>query len=519
VREGSRGGVTLEGVGKTFGSVNALVSVNMTLEPGRIHALVGQNGAGKSTCLGTIAGRVRPTTGTVTVDGREWPASVTPGYARDAGVTAIYQELSLVPRMSALDNAFLGASPARLGLVDRRTMRRRFAALSERLGVTIDPDAAADGLSLADQQMLEVMRALALDSKVLLLDEPTAALAPPERATLFSIMRELKAQGLTLIFVSHYLDEVMSISDTVTVFRNGRLVETGEVGDWSESRMIKEMLGEELAALEEVSERAGEEAERAEVEPALRVEGLSSRDGLRDVSITIRPGEIVGLGGLVGSKRSTLMRTLAGLGRGASGRIWLNGVERSIPSSPRAALRAGIALIPEDRKSDGLLMLMSARDNIMIGDLGGCSTAGVMSSGRFKARSDDLGGRYDIPDEMLNRPAGELSGGNQQKLLLARWGTRVPIVLLADEATRGIDIGAKQKILVTLRELADQGLAILFVSSELEEVTAISDRVYVLREGAIVAELDKADRTSGDRILDHAFGQATAAGPGGGAER
>ncbi|GAA1828317.1 sugar ABC transporter ATP-binding protein [Pseudonocardia ailaonensis] len=510
-----RGFVSLRGVSKSFGHVEALRSVDLDLAAGQIHALMGQNGAGKSTCLGVVAGRLAASTGSLTVAGEEWGDDHDARRARRAGIRAIYQERSLVPTMSAVDNVFLGELPSRGGFTHRGAMRTRFDELSRRLGVRIPPGARADSLSGADQQIVEIMGALASESRLLLLDEPTAVLAPPERERLFALMRDLRDRGLTMILVSHYIDEVLAIADTVTVFRNGAKVAHGPVAEWTEKRLVEQMLGHEMAVLSRLEESSSDAAESSGssggVEPGgsapvLQVSGLHSGDGLRGVDLEVRAGEVVGLAGLVGSKRSTLLRTLAGLGTGATGRLMVGGREVGVPRSPREALRHGIALIPEDRKADGLVLSMGSRDNVMISDLGRCSRRGFVSRTRLRAQTSAHGLAYGITERMLDQPAGELSGGNQQKLLLARWANRVPRVLLADEATRGIDIGGKEQILTALRALADDGLAVVFVSSDLEEVAAVCDRVYVLRDGATAGELTR--RHGGitqARILDIAF--------------
>jgi ABC-type sugar transport system ATPase subunit len=507
--------IALRGVSKRFGPVTALSGIDVAFQPGLIHALVGQNGAGKSTCLGIVAGRIAATEGEVVVNGARWPDGITPALARRAGVATIYQELTVLPAMTAVDNVFLGSDRSRLGMVPDRDLRRRFKELSAWLSVEIDPGARAGDLSLADQQMLEIMRALSVDCRVLLLDEPTAALSEHERRALFRVMADLKQRGVTLIFVSHYLDEVEASSDTITVFRDGRLIETGPVESWTRPRMLEAMLGKELEALESVSAAHADPARRAVAArrgngsqpPAerLRVEGLTSRNGVRDVDLTLHPGEIVGLAGLVGSGRSSLVNALAGAAGRVSGRMWLDGEEVGPPRTPRAAWSRGIALIPEDRKASGLFMALSSRENMMIANLQRISRIGMVRRRRFRDRSDALGHEYDVAAGVLDRPAGHLSGGNQQKLLLARAGNCGPRILLADEATRGIDVGAKAVVMRTLRRLADSGMAILFVSSELEEVAALSDRVYVLRDGRVVAHFDGRSPISEDGILDAAF--------------
>ncbi|MGX5805486.1 sugar ABC transporter ATP-binding protein [Bradyrhizobium sp. Arg314] len=501
----TKGAVSLRGISKTYGGIKALTNIDLDLAAGQVHALIGQNGAGKSTCLGIIAGRISATSGTVTVRGVAWPNSMTPASARNAGVSTIYQELTVVPTISALDNVFLGNMTTRFGMVAERSLRRRYGALCDRLGVAIDPDARAGDLSLADQQMLEIMRALSGECNVLLLDEPTAALSQRERVALFSAMRDLKGQGVTLIFVSHYLDEVEANSDTVTVFRDGRLIESGPVSKWTRERMVTTMLGAELEGLEHRLAESSIGRVRAARKELLRVENLSSRDGVCDINLEVRAGEIVGIGGLVGSGRTSLLKALGGASKRTSGKMWLDGHAVALPRTPYEARRLGISVVPEDRKADGLFLAMSSRENIMLGNLKSYSRAGFVQKSRFTRRSDELANEYDVSRKFLERSAGELSGGNQQKLLLARAANGPTRVLLADEATRGIDIGAKSVILQTLRRLADTGLGIVFVSSELEEVAAISDRVYVLKAGRLAGYLDGSKPITEVAIIAAAF--------------
>jgi ribose transport system ATP-binding protein len=498
---GNRAAVHLAGVSKRYGAVDALSDVSLTLEAGKIHAWIGQNGAGKSTCLGVLAGRIDASGGSTTVMGRRWPASMTPAQARRGGVATIYQELTVLPAMTAVDNVFLDEAGSRFGLVPERDRRRRFAELADRLGVTIPAAARAGELSLADQQMLEIMRALSGECQVLLLDEPTAALSAREREALFSVMAELKARGVTLVFVSHYLEEVERHADTVTVFRDGRLVGSGPVAEWPRGRMLDAMLGAERESLERIAVQAASEPVRLG-EPR-RPERLRY---VRDhATVTVRAGEIVGIAGLVGSGRTSLLHALSGVAPAGDARMWIDGAEVRPPRTPREAWRHGIALIPEDRKARGLFMALPSRENILLSDLRPACSMGVVRRSRARRRAAELGHDYGLSDGLLERPASQLSGGNQQKLLLARCANRTPRILLADEATRGIDVGAKGVILQTLRRLADAGLAVVLVSSELEEVAAASDRVYVLREGRVVAHLDGREPITEERMLDAAF--------------
>jgi ABC-type sugar transport system ATPase subunit len=451
-----------------------------------------------------VAGRLTPTSGRVTVGGIPLPPTVTPHLARSAGITAVYQELSIVSTMSVLENAFLGRMTGRLGLVDYRSLRREFADACRRLGVALDPDARAGTLSLADQQMLEIIRGLLLKSRVLLLDEPTAALANSERDALFAVMRDLRSDGVCLVLVTHNLEEVLANADVVSVFRDGRLVETRDVGGWSVEALVQKMLGKELQALSRVARSHASPPPRAN-ERLVRLEQMSA-GRLRDVSLHVGRGEVIGIGGLVGSGRSTLLRALSGLQPASSGRLWVNGRQVPLARTPRQAWQAGICLIPEDRKVAGIIPGMSGRENIVLGDMAATGAWGLVRRRHVRQQTEVLAQEYGLPDWMLDRPAGQLSGGNQQKLLLARWGFRAPAVLLADEATRGIDIGAKGQVLETLRRLADGGMAVVFVSSELEEVTAISDRVYVLHAGQMVGELDGHGDLGPSEILNCAFG-------------
>jgi ABC-type sugar transport system ATPase subunit len=506
----------LRNIGKRYDEVSVLSDISLRLERGKLHAFVGQNGAGKSTCLGILAGRVAPTRGQVIAGGREWPARMTPLAARSAGVAAIYQELSTIPGLTAAENALLSRLRTRRGVVSRRALHRSFAELASRLGCSIEPDVRAGDLSIADRQMLEILRAISFDCSLLLMDEPTAALAPAERSSLFSTVNELLGSGVTVVLVSHYLDEVQAHADTVTVFRDGHLIGTGPVSDWSRRQIMSGMLGDEFEALSlaaanrqaprEVSASAVTVSPAATSKPLLRVSGLHSDDGIRDIALEVRAGEIVGLGGLVGSGRSSLLRALGGVGRNASGQMWLDGRVVAVPRSVRRARSLGICLVPEDRKTQGLVLGMSAWENALLDDMRSASVCGYVRRRRGLSEAGRATAQFGLPSRMLRQPVGELSGGNQQKVLLARAARSSGRLLLADEPTRGIDIGAKSVILETLRRLADQGRGIIVASADLDEIAAISDRVYVLREGRVVGELDAAGELSEDKILRQALG-------------
>jgi ABC-type sugar transport system ATPase subunit len=486
-------------ISKQFGATRALDSVSLDLQDGTIHALVGENGAGKSTFLGVLAGRVAPTSGHAEVFGEEF-AFGDPRFARRAGIVAIYQELTTIPAQPAYANVFLGQSRSRAGFLSTREMRQRFRELCGQFDVAIPADVPAGRLSVADQQMLEIMRGIEAKSRIIFFDEPTTALAVSERQALFRVMRQLQASGVTMMLVSHNLDEVLEIADAVTVFRDGRLEAHAPTADWTKRSLVRAMIGHDLpppAAMRR-------SVPASESPPVLRVQDVTLPGALESVSLEVAAGEILGVGGLVGSGRSSLLRALAGLERRSTGQIWVDGRERTWSRSPRQSLGYGIALIPEDRKAQGLVLGLSAADNITMSDFSTVGRAGFISPRATRERARSVAKDYGFDVNRIDTVVRNLSGGNQQKVLLARWSHRAPKLLLADEPTRGIDVGAKDEILTTLRRLADEGLAIIVVSSELEEVTAISDRVVVLAQGRLVSTLEGED-VAVSRILHDAF--------------
>ena len=486
--------VRFKEINKAFGHIVAVKAASLEISAGTVHALVGENGAGKSTLLGMLAGRIAPTAGQIEVFGDVLQAGNVRA-SRLAGVVAIYQELTIVPALSACANVFLGQTRSSFGFLAERTMRRRFEELCARLGISIAAATVAGTLSVADQQMLEILRALQSKARILALDEPTSALAPPERDALFARLRELRADGVTILLVSHNLDEVLAIADRISVCRDGELVRTAPVDTWTKASLVAAMLGHDL-------QQGDRRLARKTARPLLEATGIIVPDKIESVSLSVSPGEIVGIGGLVGSGRTTLLRTLAGLEPRASGRLAIDGKVRSLPTAPARALALGIALIPEDRRQ-GLVFELTAQENIVLGDLSATAIAGFISERRLHRRAAAAIRGYDFNLRRLGMNASSLSGGNQQKLLLARWRHRKVRVLLADEPTRGIDIGAKEEILRNLRSLADQGLAIVFVSSELEEVAAVSDRIVVLSAGREAGNLNAGASVSD--ILSAAF--------------
>jgi ABC-type sugar transport system ATPase subunit len=488
-----------EDVWMRFGQTVAVRSVDLEVEPGTIRGLIGENGAGKSTFLGIIAGRLRPSAGRIEVAGAPMPLG-SPRLARRHGVAAIYQELALVPALSAVANVFLGAESVKGGVLSERGMRRRFRELSDRLGAEIGPDTPVRDLSVGDQQMIEILRGVHARSRLLLLDEPTSALERPERDRLFRSLRELRSEGVTSIFVSHDLDDVLEVTDQITIFRDGAVVSSEESRLCTKGDLVRVMLGGAAAEISHL--------ERSTPEP--RGISMNARDvelpgKLEGINLEVRAGEIVGLGGLAGSGRSSLLRTLAGATGGATkGSLQMAGGKvRGLPRSTGEASRLGIGLIPEDRKHAGLVPGMTAVENIM---LPGFAGVGLISRKAARRTAAAAAERVGFDPGRLETEARHLSGGNQQKLLLARWAIRDLEVLLADEPTRGVDLGAKAEILQTLNELAYGGLSILIASSDLEDLEAIADRVIVLSGGEMRAELsrERAEINAG-RILHAAF--------------
>jgi ABC-type sugar transport system ATPase subunit len=493
--------IRCHGLAKNFGAIQALHPTDFEVKVGTIHALVGQNGAGKSTMLGIIAGRIPPSAGTVEVFG-ETASLGDPRSARAAGIVGIYQELTVIPAMSAVDNVFLGQMPSTRGMLARKPMRRQFDAMARRLGVTIQPDAESRALSVADQQILEIMRALQSEARIILFDEPTASLANPERRALFRLMRDLRDREHSMVFVSHNLDEVIEIADEITVFRNGRLVATRPTKEWVKSSIVAAMLGEDMG---DVYRRRAGTGDRSK--PLLmRAHNVTVPGALHCVSIDLRQGEVLGIAGMVGSGRTSLLRALAGLEPGSSGSLEMHGKTVLWPHAPRAARRAGIALVPEDRKTQGLVLKMSAMENVALGDLGRGTFRGLFSRSTLRTAMMKIARRFRFDTARLGHDVSDLSGGNQQKALLARWWFSRPDVLLVDEPTRGIDIGAKGEILDALRDFASEGTGVVIVSSEFEELVSLADRVVVLAEGRQVKELDAASSPLNmEAILNAAF--------------
>jgi rhamnose transport system ATP-binding protein len=485
-----------QGIHKSFPGVRALNNVDFDLRAGEVHGLVGENGAGKSTLVKIITGAYAADAGRVEAFGHELRHG-DPRARRRAGIAALYQELTIVPEMSAAANVFLGRPRRRGVFVSRSDTHRAFRQLTTRLGLTIDPDVRAASLSVANQQMLEIMRALAADHRILIMDEPTASLGHAEREHLYETIRGLREAGVATVYVSHNLDEVLAVCDRVSVMRDGELVATEPVERWTKDSLVTAMLGHVLRKRQPQRRRTAEEE-------VLRVEGLSVPGVLEDISFTLRRGEILGLGGLVGSGRSELLRGLAGAEGNADGRLFVRGQERPWPRTVRSALALGIALAPEERKSQGLVLSLSAAANVSLTDMKTVASGPLLRERRRLHRAAEIMRPLAFDTSRLRESAGSFSGGNQQKLVVGKCLHRRPEVLLMDEFARGIDVGAKAEMLDVVTRLAVEGTSIIIVSSELEELVEVADRVLVLARGRLIGELGHAD-ASVERILRLVF--------------
>jgi ABC-type sugar transport system ATPase subunit len=487
----------MRGIEKAFPGVHALRGVDLDLYAGEALALLGENGAGKSTLIKVLAGAHPPDAGRIFLEGREVRIR-TPLEARHARVAVIYQELNLVGGLSARENIFLGREPRRAGFVPRSWERRGTAELFERIGVRIDPEARCRDLTVAQQQVVEIAKALSLHARILVMDEPTAALTLREVERLFGIIRELKSQGIGVIYISHRLDEIFALADRVMVLRDGAHVATRPIGDADRAGLIEMMVGRKLQ--QEFPKR------RAAIgPPRLVVRRLCRRGAVRDVSFSIRSGEVVALTGLVGAGRTETVRLLFGADRADSGTIELDGRPLRI-RSVRDAIRARIGLLTEDRKSQGLVLCLPVRENFGLLNLCAFTRWGFVSrrqeGAAFGRYMDRLRIRIPHPDQL----ARNLSGGNQQKVVLAKWLQRNCDVIVFDEPTRGIDVGSKYEIYLLINELAAQGKAILMVSSELPEVLGMADRVLVMREGRVRGEIADVPHATQEDVMRLAVG-------------
>jgi rhamnose transport system ATP-binding protein len=492
----------LRGLTKSYGGVHALSDVSFAIRPASVHALVGENGAGKSTLVKILTGVVHPDGGEVLVTG-EPQRIADPQTAHRLGIVAMYQEPTVFPDLTVAENVFAGRQPrGRLGTVDWSAMKASVARLLDGLGVDFGPETPVRGLGVADRQLLEIAKALSSSARLLIMDEPTAALSPHEVDNLFANVRRLRERGVAIVFISHRLEEVSAIADAVTVLRDGRHVATRPASELPHGEIVRLMVGRSLDAL-----FPKEEAEIGDV--VLRAQKLSRRGVFSNVSFELRRGEIVGLAGFVGSGRTEVARAIFGIDRLDGGELWIEG-RRFRPRSPRAALRRGLAYLSEDRLQQGLVQPMSVSENASLAVLPELTPGGLLRPRRERALArrfmDELRIKATSPAQVVR----SLSGGNQQKVVLAKWLAAEPRILILDEPTHGVDVGTKADVHRTISHLASQGLTILLISSELLEVLGMSDRVLVMREGLLVAELDRSEATE-ERIIQAAAGVEAAA--------
>jgi len=493
-------GAVLEmiGVSKGFPGVRALADVDFQLFPGEIHALMGENGAGKSTLIKVLTGVHAADAGEVRLGGER--VSVTgPQHAQTLGISTVYQEVNLCPNLTVAENVFIGREPSKAGAIRWREIRRRAAELLTRFHVDVDPGARLGTCSLAIQQLVAIVRAVDISAKVLILDEPTSSLDRDEVEQLFTVMRRLRDDGVAILFVSHFLEQVYEVSDRMTVLRNGRLVGEYRTAELSRIDLVGHMTGRTLSTLEQLHVR--DETARVQAEPILKAQGVGRRGAIAPFDLEIHPGEVVGLAGLLGSGRTEAARLMFGADVADSGTITLGG--KPVPlRGPNAAIDHGVAFCPENRKSEGLIEDLTVGENIVLA----LQAANGWLRPLSQARRQELVGRY-ISALRINpadpdMPARNLSGGNQQKVLLARWLITQPKLLILDEPTRGIDVGAKAEIQKLVVSLAEDGVGVLFVSAELEEVLRISHKIEVLRDRRLITEIGNTGTVTPEGILE-----------------
>ncbi len=486
----------MNGISKRYGGVSALEKAELTVEGGRIHAILGENGAGKSTLIKIMAGVVAPDEGRMLVDGQE-VAFASPAAASRAGIACVFQELSLVPDLSVADNIAIAYPPRRLGLIDRPAQRRLAEEALARAGAEeIHPRARVKDLPLSRRQMVEIAKALVGKPRILILDEATSALTAGDVAKVFAVLKRLRQEGLALLYISHRMHEIAELADECTVFRNGRNVASYRAGAKTDDEVVELMIGREYKhVFPPKPPRLHSDAK-----PVLECKALSWGSRLSDITLAVRPGEVVGLGGLDGQGQRELLLALFGVLRGCSGDVLIDGAPARISGPAKARTAAvGMALIPEDRKTEGLMLPMTVRENLTFAALDKVSTGGIIDRSRENRLIAEMVELLAIKARDLDAPVGELSGGNQQKVVIAKWLMRGPRIVLLNDPTRGIDVGTKQELYRLLRRLAEGGAAILFYSTDYDELVGCCDRVLVLYDGRVGREL------SGSGITERAL--------------
>jgi ribose transport system ATP-binding protein len=480
----------MTGISKRFGPVQALTNVSFTVRAGTVHALVGENGAGKSTLMKILAGVYQPDSGSIEIHGRPC-AFDRPQQALAAGISMIYQELDLAEHLTVAENVFLGDEPKPF-TVDYKAMVRKTADLAKRLNFEVDPTAAVENLSMGDCQIVEVLKALMRSASIIVMDEPTSSLSESGTERLFEVVRQLRQQGISIIYISHRLEEIVGLADDVTVLRDGRVVHSELVTKLDIGQIVRYMVGRELTEF-----FPSRDVKIGDV--CVRVDNLSSARGISDISFDIRAGEIVGMAGLVGAGRTEVARAIFGVDKKTSGTIVLDSKELSI-ESPADAISSDIAFLTEDRKRTGLCLQLPCSWNITLPNLIAIGMKNIINPTRENKITEDIASRIDIKWLGPQAPVDSLSGGNQQKILIARWLLAKSKFMIFDEPTRGIDVGAKKEVYTLLNQLAERGKAILFISSELPELFGMADRILVMRRGRLVGNL-KTTETTQEQVM------------------
>jgi ABC-type sugar transport system ATPase subunit len=492
--------LTMKGITKSFPGVQALSNVNLAVKYGTIHAVVGENGAGKSTLMKVLSGAHLPNSGVTEIAGVETRMRK-PADAQRLGVRMVYQELNLAPDLTVAENIYLGRMPRKWGLVDKTAMIRNAAAVLKELEAAIDPRARLGDLSISQQQLVEIAKARAADPRIIVLDEPTSSLSEHETAALFTILRKMKQAGIAIVYISHRLKEVLEIADEVSILRDGSMIDTRPARGITPAEMIKLMVGREVTnVFPKTASNIGK--------TVLRVTGLSDGFNFDDVSFDVRAGEILGLTGLVGAGRTEVAKAIFGLSRVSAGVIEVNGAPVTI-RSPSAAVKAGVAYVPEDRKGEGIVPSMAVRENISLPVLRKLTRFGRISMSADRKLAATYAREFSIVPPDPERRISSLSGGNQQKAVISKGLCAKPSVLILDEPTRGVDVGAKAEIHRIIGELVAAGMAVLMISSELSEVLGVCDRVVVMRDGRACAPIDRQHLTE-ERIMALATGEEAA---------
>ncbi len=485
----------MEGIAKRYGGVRALEDAELVVHSGRIHAILGENGAGKSTLIKVMSGVVAPDSGRMVLDGRE-VSFASPADANKVGIVCIFQELSLIPELSVADNIVISDPPKKFGMIDRKAQRRIAEEALSRAGASdIHPSALVKDLPLSRRQMVEIAKALARKPRILILDEATSALTAADVSKVFEVLKRLRSEGLALLYISHRMHEIAELADDCTVFRNGSKIATYKAGTKTDNEVIELMIGREYKNVFPPKPDVAPDAK-----PILECRNLGWTDRLTGIDLAVRPGEVVGLGGLDGQGQRELLLALFGVLRSCTGEVLVDGEPIQLKSPAHASSKSiGMALIPEDRKTEGLMLPMTVRENLSFAAMDKVSKRGIIDSAAEDRLLEEMVKLLAIKTASLEIPVGALSGGNQQKVVIAKWMMRHPRIILLNDPTRGIDVGTKQEIYQLLRRIADEGAAIVFYSTDYDELIGCCDRVLVLYDGAIKREL------VGEEITEHAL--------------